>query len=328
MRNSSRVLITGATGFIGSNLMYYIAEKGCEVVCTYRNKKPNCDNGANVIWIKVGEINSETSWSVALDKVEYVYHIAGVAHKIGYSEKELNLEYERINIAGTKNFVKQVGLSKTIKRFIYLSSLSVYGSNVNGKINEDSLCAPETDYGKSKYLAENIIIDILKGTDIDWCIIRPTLVYGKGNPGNMERLIRLIKSGVPLPLLMISNRRSMLYIGNLVSALYEVMANPDASRKIYVISDGQDVATKDLVVMIKKNVGKGGVIFPFPIFMLKFIGIIGDYMNKVHLNNIGFDSYSVNKIIVSLEVDSSRIRRELKWIPPYSVEEGIMNIFK
>lgn len=327
MRKISRVLITGATGFIGSNLKNYISEKGYGLVCTYRGEKPNCDYSDNVKWINVGEINSKTIWFEALDNVECVYHIAGVAHKIGYSGLNLKSEYERINIDGTKNLVEQVILSKTIKKFIFLSSLSVYGSRENEIISEESICMPENDYGRSKYAAEKIIIDNFKETDIDWCIIRPTLVYGKGNPGNMDRLIRLINSGLPLPFMMIRNRRSMLYVGNLVSALYEAMMNPNANRKIYVISDGDDLSTNDIVVMIKKNTGKGGLVFPLPVFMLKIVGILGDYMKKIKLNNIGIDSYSVDKIIGSLEVDSSKIRKELKWRPPYKIEEGIKNIF-
>lgn len=324
----SRVLITGATGFIGSYLKDYILEKECEVICTYRGKKPEFDDGKNVIWIRIGEIDANTKWNYALEKIDYVFHIAGVAHKLGSSERELKSEYERINIAGTMNLVEQVKLSKTIKKFIFISSLSVYGSKINKVISEESKCVPENDYGKSKYTAENIVIDNFKTTNINWCIIRPTLVYGKGNPGNMERLIKLIISGVPLPFMMIRNKRSMLYIGNLVSALYEVMENPYANRKIYVLSDGEELSTKEIVVLIKKNIGRGGLIFPMPVFMLKIIGIFGDYMKKFNLNNIGIDSYSVDKIISSLEVDSSKIRKELTWQPPYTLEEGIKNIFK
>lgn len=327
MNGKYRVLITGATGFIGRHFKTYLCDKECDVICSYRGKKPNDDNRANVFWVNIGEINAKTDWSQALDGVQYVVHIAGVAHRIGYSQEELKVQYDEVNINGVENLIKQVKCSSTIKRFVFLSTLSVYASNIEKKINEKTICDPDNYYGKSKYEAEHIIIKNLISTSIDWSIVRPTLVYGKGNPGNMERLINLIKSGLPLPFSMIKNKRSLLYVGNLVSALYQTMINPEASNKIYLLSDGQDVSTRELVDMIRKAIKKAGITFPLPVTVLRIIGLLGDYMNKINYNKYGIDSYSIDKIIGSLEVDSSPIRNELSWQPPYSVHEGIKSIF-
>ncbi len=321
------ILVTGATGFIGRQMCLYLNQIGYKIRGTFRGNAPPSDYPSDILWVNIGEIGPDTSWDQALEGVHYVIHLAGLAHQIGTKGNGILNEFLKINTKGTENLVKQISKHYTIRRFVFISSLSVYDHKNNETINELTLCNPVSDYGHSKYEAEKVIQDILKSTNTDWCIIRPSLVYGAGNPGNMERLQCLILRRLPLPFARIDNKRSFIFVGNLVDAISKCVFHPSASREIYLVSDGFDLSTKDLVTKIGSVIGRKVVLFSLPIVLLKIMGIIGDYLNKAIHVSLGVDTYSIEKLISSFTIDSSLIRNNLNWIPPFSIEEGLMAMF-
>ncbi|MBM3435327.1 MAG: NAD-dependent epimerase/dehydratase family protein [Bacteroidetes bacterium] len=317
------VLVTGATGFIGRHLCIYLSGIGYRIRATFRGISPPNDYPENISWVNVGDIGHDTKWTDALDGVCYVIHLAALAHQIGENGKDRKNEFYEVNVSGTENLIKEIKHKELVKRFIYISSVSVYNQDLNKNIDELTACNPVSDYGYSKYEAEKIIQKSLKETETDWCILRPALVYGSGNPGNMERLQRLISLGLPLPFSMIENKRSFIFVGNLVDAISKCIIHPLASRRVYLISDGFDVSTKDLINKIGEVIGKRVVLLPVPISILKLIGRIGDYFTKKTNISFGIDTYSLDKLTTSFTVDSSLIRTNLNWLPPYSIDDGL-----
>jgi len=320
---SSIVLVTGATGFVGRHLCFYLTEKGFKIRATFRGIDHPKYYPKNVLWVNVGEIGHDTIWMDALDGVSYVIHLAALAHQLGEKGKDRKNEFYEVNVSGTENLIKEIKHKELVKRFIYISSLSVYNQDKYKIIDELTACGPVSDYGFSKYEAEKIIQTSLKESETDWCILRPALVYGWGNPGNMERLQRLIQTGLPLPFANIKNKRSFLFVGNLVNAINDCMINPKACRKIFLLSDDEDLSTYELVKKIAIILGKKVVLFPVPIYLLKVIGRIGDAINRFFHLSIGVDTYSVDRLTGSFSIDSSLIRNSLMWKAPFSVDEGL-----
>jgi nucleoside-diphosphate-sugar epimerase len=322
IKDNILVLVTGASGFIGHHLCHYLLESGFSVRATYRGEMIGSSDN-NIEWINVGEIGPDTHWEEALKDVDYVIHLAALAHQIGDDGKNRLTEFMSVNTYGTKRLISQAVKFITIKRIVFISSVSVYDQCVYDKVDEFTICNPDTDYGRSKYEAELLLLETLKTHRVDWCILRPALVYGLGNPGNMGRLQNLINTGIPLPLANINNSRSFLFVGNLVDAIMACMTNPMASRKIFLVSDGVDLSTSELLRIIGKGMGKKVLMFSLPISVLGFLGYVGDKIKIVLKISLGIDTYSVNRLVGSFVVDSSYIRKTLGWIPPYSVEEGL-----
>ena len=162
----------------------------------------------------------------------------------------------------------------------------------------------------------------------DWCILRSSLVYGPGNPGNMARLLKLLKTGLPLPLGSVRNQRSFIFVGNLVDAIETVLAHPSASRKIFLMSDGEHLSTPQLIYRLADKARCSARLFPVPVGILKLLGKAGDNIERLLKISIGVDTYSIGRLVGSLSVDSSLIAREAEWFPPYRMEHGLEMTFK
>jgi len=310
------VLITGASGFIGSHLSPALLAAGLRVRGTYRTQVPQGSSLTGVEWVQVREVDENTDWSKALDGVDYVVHLIGVAHHIGKDERELVETFRRVNVGGTSSLVRDVARSNSVKRVVFLSSAKAMGYPSAGE-------TPNSEYGRSKLAAEEEISRGLAGGRSDWCILRPCLVYGPGNLGNMERLVRLIDTGIPLPLGGIRNRKSFLFVGNLISAIEKAMFAPQASRRRFSLSDGASLSTTDLVRNIAALRPRGVRVFPFPVRLLELGGLVGDQVQRLTGRSIGWDSYSVDRLCSSLEVDCTEFCAALQWSPPYSMEQGL-----
>jgi nucleoside-diphosphate-sugar epimerase len=317
------VLVTGASGFIGRHLCHYLVELGYSVRGTHRGVKIPCGYNKNIEWINVGEIGPETQWETALNGIDYVIHLAALAHQIGEKGNGRINEFFQVNTYGTENLIYQIKKNKAIKRIVYLSSVSVYDPERNEYLNELSLCNPVTDYGRSKLAAEKVIKDTLTNYGTDWCILRPALVYGSGNPGNMARLQRLVDLGLPLPFANIKNKRSFIFVGNLVNAITACINNSNAGCKTFIISDGCDLSTTELVQKIALITGKRALLFQVPLSLLKLIGRVGDNINRVLHRSFGIDTYSVDRLVGSFTIDASFIRNTLNWKAPFSIDEGL-----
>lgn len=317
------VLVTGATGFIGQQLCRYLFATGYRVRSTFRRPSALLEQFPQIEWVHVPEIESETCWESALTNVDYVVHLAALAHQLGKSGEGRLAEFMAINAEGTARLAQAVAVSTSVKRLVFVSSFSAVRSLCNEQMTETTPCAPETDYGKSKLAGEKRLQEILQESQADWCILRPPLVYGPGNPGNMERLLKLIRTGLPLPLDRVDNRRSFIYIGNLIEAIERCLWHPGASQKTFFISDYEVVSTVELLTLLAKQVNKPLRLITVPRPLMNGIAAFGDLLSQATGKSVGIDSYSLSRLLGSLYADPTPLYQAIDWNPPFTLADGL-----
>ncbi len=304
---SKSILITGATGFIGNHLLSELEQKNHRIVIALR--KPSTSNSNHKTTV-VGEIDNSTPWKTALENIDVVIHLAARAHILQESVTNPEAQFDRVNAEGTINLVKQC-IEAEVKHFIFLSSIGAVTTLSDTIINESSPCNPDTPYGKSKLKAEKALEELCQNSSMNYTILRPTLVYGANNPGNMERLLKLVAKGLPLPLGGVNNSRSLVYVGNLVDAIIPCINHPNAKNQTFIVSDGEDLSTPELIRRIGKAMNKTPLLLPIPSSVIR----IGTKL--LGKGEVG------DRLLGSLQVDSSKIRETLNWQPPYTVDEGL-----
>ncbi|MCG2758770.1 MAG: SDR family oxidoreductase [Desulfobacteraceae bacterium] len=313
--------------------------------------------------VLVGDIGPETDWSEALDGIEGIVHLAARVHVMHESAADPLAAFREVNVEGTKCLaiaaanagVKRLVYISTVKvngeRTRYSGQWSVVsgqgkngdqwsvvsgqektevtpvefpwgspiqlGKEVRGEgelkefFSEKDIPEPRDPYGISKLEAEQVLRDVAADTGMEVVVLRPPIVYGPWVKGNFLRLLKLINKGIPLPLASIKNRRSLIYIGNLVDAIVNCMTNPNAAGKTYLVSDGDDVSTPELIRRIAYSMGRPPRLYFFP---TKFIQLAARLSGK---------SAIVDRLVSSLSVNISKIKHDLNWNPPYTMDEGI-----
>lgn len=306
----SKILVTGGNGFIGKAICENLKKKNCTINITSR--KDLVSNFKDLRFYKINEIDENTKWSQALDKVSCLIHCAAKTHVMKKSKKNSLISFRRVNVQGTINLAKQAAACG-VKRFIFLSSIKVNGERTDKsiKFKYNDIPKPEDSYGVSKWEAEKGLWKISKETGLEVVIIRAPLVYGPAVKGNLRRLIKLIQSGIPLPFSLIKNQRSLVGIDNLVDLIIHCIDHHKASGNIFLVSDGKDLSTPDLVRGIASSIELSARLFPLPLIILKFFGLI---LGK---------KLEIDRLIGSLRIDNSYTKETLNWTPPLSVEEGI-----
>lgn len=312
------VLITGSSGFVGSFLSKRLKQKGYFVRAVVRNRSVQESSGEHVI---VCDIAQNSNWDEMLAGIDYVIHLAALAHQI--NKPVAAADFDRVNHQATAELARAVANSTTVRRLVFISSIGAVCSSSEKVITPRTEPNPDSDYGRSKRNAELAVQQILSGTPQDWCVLRPTLIYGPGNPGNMLRLMRLTRSPVPLPFGSIRNRRSFLYVENLVDLIEKVLANPGASRQVFNVADAEVLSTGELVRQLAGVTGREIRLLPMPVSALRALGKCGDVVSRITGRAIGLDTYSVERLTSSLEVDISPLRTQLQWEPPFTTEEGL-----
>ncbi|NEO82916.1 MAG: NAD-dependent epimerase/dehydratase family protein [Spirulina sp. SIO3F2] len=317
------VLVTGSSGFIGRYLAAYLIRCSISVVQAVRAQPANTLSGKTIY---VGNIDSHTCWETALENVDMVVHLAAYAHVLDSTQLDLDALYA-CNVAGTQNLV-QACLRKGVKHFVFLSSIGAIADSSQTPLPTTAVPTPETPYGHSKLQAEQALIALTTGQAMTWTILRPPLVYGAGNPGNMARLQRLVQWGMPLPFANVRNQRSFIYIENLVDAIATCLLSPQAQNQIFHVSDAQALSTANLIRKIANHSGCPCLLFPLPLSLLRQIGRWGDYLGQRLLHrSLPFNSHIVNKLTDSLLIDTQYIQQTLAWSPPFTVDEGLARTF-
>jgi nucleoside-diphosphate-sugar epimerase len=323
--NCGRVLVTGATGFVGRHLCPKLKQACFSLRATYIEPKPPTGWPEGMEWTKLDPIGPETDWNPALQGgVTHVVHLAAIAHRIAPKHRVADRSCDEVNHLGTARLASAVAQTPSVRRLFFMSSIGAVASLSDQVVNEQTPCHPDTAYGRSKLAAENAIQEILKKSQVDWCIFRPPLLYGPGNPGNMERLLKLLHSPLPLPLGSIDNRRSFLYVGNLVDAICVALEHPAAARQVFCVSDGEDLSTTDLLRCLGRASRQPVRLFQFPVSGLRVLGTLGEWVRAITGRSIGVDRQALEKLCGSLAVDSSLFRQTCGWTPPFSVEEGLV----
>ncbi|MEQ8541439.1 MAG: SDR family oxidoreductase [Coleofasciculus sp. D1-CHI-01] len=313
-------LVTGSTGFIASHLIPLLIQQGWKVRSAIRN--PTNKLPSEVSTANLGNIDGLTQWEPTLTDMDTVIHLAARTHILHDNTHNPEAEFLKINVQGTANLVKQ-SIAAGVKHFIFISSIGAMATLSDHPLTETSPCQPDTPYGRSKLQAEQALIELASQSNMTWTILRPTLVYGSGNPGNMERLIKLINRGLPLPFGLVNNRRSLLYVGNLVDAIATCLTHPNAKNQTFLVSDGQDLSTPELISKIAYHLERPCHLLPVPPSLLKLAGHLGDTIEQFTQRPLPLNRSTIDRLLGSLVVDSSHIRNTLNWEPPYTVDEGL-----
>ena len=304
------ILVTGANGFIGRALSERLMVEGYKVRGVFRDSTQMTARSLGVEMIQIRGIHSETNWSKVLNGINGIVHLAAKVHVCRRNSADPYALFREINVDGTKYLAQQAVKAK-VRRFVYLSTVKVNGEGRAAPYNEMDIHQPQDAYSFSKWEAEKILGKIAEETGMEVVIIRSPLVYGPHVKANFLRLLELVERGVPLPLESVNNRRSLVYIGNLVDAIVTCVSHPRAAGNTYLVSDGEDVSTPELIRRISFVLGKPARLFPFPSVMLKMVGIISG------------QSVPIDRLLKSLTVDCSKIRRELDWQAPFSMDQGL-----
>jgi nucleoside-diphosphate-sugar epimerase len=304
-----RVLVTGASGFIGRALCLRLAAQGMEVVAAVRNKNAQ---GVTAKPVAVGDIHDKTDWSQALPGVATVIHLAARVHVMRDAAQDPLAAFRRVNTRGTAHLARSAAASG-VRRLVYVSTVKVNGeaTRKGKKFSEADPPAPLDPYGVSKWEAEQALYEIADQTGMEIVIVRPPLVYGPGVKGNFLQMLGALKRGFPLPFAAVHNRRSLIYVENLADALAACATHPAAADQTYLVCDGEDVATSDLLRQLAAAMGLPDPLFYCPPGLLRlFAKLLGK-------------SAQLERLLGDLQVDGGRIGAELNWTPPYTLRQGL-----
>ena len=305
--NKVTILVTGANGFVGRALCDEAVVRGIVVRTATRRF---CDLGIeNVV---VSDIDTITNWQDALAGVDVVIHLAARVHVMRDDAHSSLIEFRRVNLEGTEHLARSAA-TKAVKRFVYVSSIKVNGEKTSKSrcYSGQDLPAPQDSYGISKWEAEQALHRVAKETGLEVTIVRPPLVYGARVKGNFIQMMNVIARGLPLPFASVCNHRDLIYVGNLVDALITCATHPNAAGQTYLVSDGESITTPDLIRNLAKTLGSRCLVFPFPVFVIRFLAKL---LGK---------SAAIDRLTQSLRIDDSKIRRELDWQPPYTMGQGL-----
>jgi nucleoside-diphosphate-sugar epimerase len=303
-----RVLVTGATGFVGAHVCKQLVEAGYDVLACHRGNSARVHTGAVPTFIP--EIDGETEWSSLLQGVDLVVHLAAYVHQMGEIGADEEAQYHHINFEGTRRLAEQAAIAG-VKRFVFVSSIKVNGDSSKVAYTHSDEPHPNGPYAQTKWLAERALAEVADQSGLEFTIVRPPLVYGPGVSANFETLMKLVRSGVPLPFGFVRNKRSLICVHNLADAVKTCLEHPRAANKTFLVSDGRDISTLELVKLLADGMDCAARIIPVP---LSLIWGLASIFNKRHV---------ADRLLNSLFVDSGPIRTELGWTPPVSVEEGL-----
>ena len=307
----STVLITGATGFVGQALCRVLRSRGLGVYAVSRRPPLSREDG--IEYLSVGSINSTTDWRVALSGKDTIVHLAARVHVMRESAPDPLAEFRMVNVTGTERLAVAAA-EAGVKRLVYVSSIKVNGERTAGQaFTEHDAPQPEDPYAQSKLEAEKVLLRISAETGLEVVIVRPPLVYGPGVKGNFLLLLRLVQRGLPLPLACCQNRRSFLALGNFTDFLYRCLEHPAAARQTFLLSDGHDLSTPELIRRIARALDRPVRLLRVPRSWLK-AGT--NLLRKTDL---------FERLCGSLQIDSGNAVRLLNWTPPVSVDEELSN---
>lgn len=298
------VLVTGATGFVGTALCAALPLHGLRV---RRAVRPSARPGTDAVAV---HIDGTTDWSAALEGVDSIVHLAARTHDVLDPTPQQLDDYRQLNVAGTRKLARDAARAG-IRRFVFMSSVKVNGESTYGEpFRESDVPRPQDAYGITKLEAEQVLHELSQATNMESVVLRPPLVYGAGVKGNFLRLMGLLVQGVPLPFASIRNRRSLIYVGNLVDAIVTALKSPQAAGGTYLVSDGEVLSTPDLLRRLGRALGREARLLPCPPAVLRAAGALTGR------------SQEIARLIGSLEVDSTRIASELGWTAPHLPEHG------
>ncbi|MDC0115034.1 SDR family oxidoreductase [Methylophilaceae bacterium] len=304
-----KVLVTGGSGFVGGALCASLDGSSHSIRLALRLANAKSGTYDQVV---VGQIDAAANWSAALKDVEVVIHLAARVHVMDEQSADPLSGFRRVNVDGSLNLARQAA-SIGVKRLIYLSSVKVNGElTMPGQpFVESDVANPQDAYGLSKFEAEQGLLLIAQETGMEVVIIRPPLVYGPGVKANFASMIRAVKRGMPLPLGAIRNSRSFVYVGNLVSLITICMDHPAAVNQVFLVSDGCDLSTTQLLQECATALGVKSRLWHVPQRLIEGLAALVGKRDVAQ------------RLCGNLQVDISKAHKLLEWTPPISVVDGL-----
>lgn len=306
----NRILVTGATGFVGRSLCKFLKSSGYQVQPTAR-RQPS--NQSEFNYFLSGNITETTDWTDILSSVDVVIHLAARAHIVNDSSKNPLAKYRLSNTLPTIKLARDA-IEAGVRRFIFVSTIGVNGSETFGDpYRACDIAAPHSPYAKSKYEAELRLKSLFQETSSELVILRPPLIYGMDAPGNLASIMGLVKNRRPIPLSRIFNKRSFISIDNFISLLEVCISHPNAADRTLLISDGVDLSTSDFVKLIGALVDKKPLLFWLPPRLTRFC-----------LETIG-KKMMAKSLYGDLQVHSQDTFDLLDWTPVFCPKEFLSN---
>jgi nucleoside-diphosphate-sugar epimerase len=302
-----RVTLTGSSGFIGAAVHPHLLARGHDVIATGRRPR---SSGGSSSYVQVGEIDRSTAWGEALKGVDVVVHLAGRAHVMGRARSDQPERFCDVNVAGSMNLARQA-LEAGARRFVFISSIGVNGTESSRPFHEADKPAPKDRYATSKLAAEQGLRALAASSDMEIVVIRPPMVYGPGAPGNFGKLVNAVCKGIPLPLGAVNNQRTLLSRANLVDFIGCCIEHPAAANEVFLAGDSEDLSTTELLNRLGAALRRPARLIPVPVRLLEATAVL---VGRGEL---------VRRICGNLQIDISKSRRVLGWSPPFTVEEGL-----
>ena len=304
-------MVTGGQGFIGCSILSQLVALGHAEVLALTRQAP-ANPVACAKYLTGWNLSPKTQWQPVLVGVHSIVHTAARAHVLNDRAAEPLAEFRLVNVAGTLRLAEQAA-EMGVRRFVFVSSIGVNGvQTANGKpFSESDLPNPHNAYALSKWEAEQGLLRVADETGMEVVIIRPPLVYGCGAPGNFGSLMRAVQRGLPLPLGAVQNQRSLVALDNLVDFIVTCLSNPQAANQTLLVSDGNDLSTTELVRGLALAAGVPARLLPVPVWVLQAGSALLGKRNVVQ------------RLCGNLQVDISKARSLLGWVPPVSVEDGL-----
>lgn len=307
------ILVTGATGFVGKALVKKLVDDGFSTRACIRRSGIVVSDAAQTV--HVPDLSPEVDWRAALEGVSIVMHAAARVHVMADRAADPLEEFRRVNVAGTVNLARQAALAG-VTRFVFISSIKVNGEATQPRrpFSADDEPAPLDSYGISKMEAERALREIASQTGMEVVIVRPPLVYGPGVKANFASMMRWLRRGVPLPLGAIHNARSLVALDNLVDLLVTCVTHPAAAGQVFLVSDGEDVSTTELLRRAAQAMGRSAHLLPIPSSWLEGAAAL---LGKTDV---------AQRLCGSLQVDIEKTRQLLGWRPPLTLDEGLKRV--
>jgi nucleoside-diphosphate-sugar epimerase len=304
-----RILVTGAFGFIGTELCNALTQRGCHV-----RKGTRAKNARNLEdTFEIGNIGPETNWEPALKDIDAVVHLAARVHVMNEKSTDPSKDFGLVNVLGTEKLANSA-VKAGVKRFIFLSTVKVNGEfsrRDSSGFTEQDFPNPQDAYAVSKWETEQLLNRISQKSNLEVVIVRSPLVYGPGVKANYLRLMKYIEMGLPLPFKSVKNLRSYVSLTNLVDFLILCLENQNVAGETFLVSDNEDISTAQLIQKISYQMNRIIRLYPFPIVMLKVCAYL-----------IGKQA-AIDRLCGDLQVDISKAKKQMGWIPPYSIDIGI-----
>ena len=303
-----RILVTGPDGFVGQRLCERLLKDGYAVRGAQFAPVPLPAGCESVI---VGDLSAAPNWPEALQGVDRVVHLAARVHIMNDSAADPLSEFRHVNTEGTRKLA-EAAVRAGVKRFVFISTIKVLGeATPDQPFSADDIPVTDDPYGTSKLEAEQLLTRLSQESSMEVTIVRPPLVYGPGVRANFLKLLSAVNKGLPFPFGLVNNRRSLVSVDNLVDFLACCLIHPAAANEAFLVSDGRDISTAELVKLIAKAMDRRAMLLPVPPALMKFAGgLLGKRAE-------------VKRLCGSLAVSIAKNRDLLGWTPPASVESGL-----